>query len=72
MAGKLRNQLALAVKNKQWSYAIFWSSSSAQNGYASDQVFVRLFHVKIGSFCLVVEFLDFGKWVCWFDFFHDS
>ncbi|KAL1834805.1 hypothetical protein ACET3Z_004456 [Daucus carota] len=32
MAGKLRNQLALAVKNKQWSYAIFWSSSSAQNG----------------------------------------
>lgn len=32
MAGILRRQLALAVKNKQWSYAIFWSVSSAQNG----------------------------------------
>lgn len=31
MAGILRRQLALAVKNKQWSYAIFWSVSS-QNG----------------------------------------
>ncbi|KAK1352802.1 transcription factor EGL1-like [Heracleum sosnowskyi] len=32
MAGILRRQLALAVKNKQWSYAIFWSVSSTQNG----------------------------------------
>lgn len=56
MAGILRRQLALAVKNKQWSYAIFWSVSSAQNGYVSDQVFVCFFGVKISSF------------VCWWNF----
>ncbi|CAH2069149.1 unnamed protein product [Thlaspi arvense] len=28
----LRKQLAIAVKSVQWSYAIFWSSSSTQSG----------------------------------------
>lgn len=32
MAQLIRKQLALAVKKIQWSYAIFWSISSTQNG----------------------------------------
>lgn len=31
--GLLRKQLAVAVKSIQWSYAIFWSPSTRQQGY---------------------------------------
>ena len=31
----LSKQLAVAVRSIQWSYAIFWSLSARQQGYAS-------------------------------------
>lgn len=34
----LKEQLALAVRNIQWSYAIFWSTSAAPPGYTNGHI----------------------------------
>lgn len=39
----LRKQLAVAVRSIQWSYAIFWSLSAAQQGYTIFLFFFKYF-----------------------------
>lgn len=49
----LRKQLAVAVRSVQWSYAIFWSLSTTQQGYYLSSVFVYHF---LSSFSHGVSF----------------
>ena len=51
----LKKQLALAVRNIQWSYAIFWSISARQPGYKMFHFFFPFKKINVHFFLLATS-----------------